>query len=112
MLQPRDYVVVVNVYFEVEDDKRFYVYQAVNFTHDFEDAPSKLDTELLFIFFALVVFTGSIVYFIGSFFLGSKRTRSVDRSSISSQPLEVQKEWIMHLEKPQSKKGKKLTNSS
>jgi len=112
MLQPRDYVVVVNVYFEVEDDKRLFIYQAVNFTHDFEDAPSKLDTEILFIFFALLLFGGGIVYFIGSFFVSSKKGRSVDRSSIFSQPLEVQKEWIMHLEKPQSKKGKKLSNSS
>jgi len=112
MLQPRDYVVVVNVYFEVEDDKRLFIYQAVNFTHDFEDAPSKLDTEILFILFALIVFAGGIVYFIGSFFMGSKRTRGIDRTTSSSQPLEVQKEWIMHLEKPQTKKGKKLSNSS
>ena len=56
----------------MEDDKRLFIYQAVNFTHDFEDAPSKLDTEILFIFFSLIVFAGGIVYFIGSFFLGSK----------------------------------------
>jgi translocon-associated protein subunit alpha len=108
MLQPRDYVVVVNVFFEDSKDNRPYYYQAVNITYDFFDAPTKLDTETLFIAVSLIGSFGFILYLLISYLFGGKKSRRVAPTERSAPILrtEVQEEWISHLQ-PQKKSQKR-----
>jgi len=114
LLQPRDYVVVANVYLEGEEDSKRYFYQALNFTHEFVDAPSKLDLETLFIIASLLSGVLFIFYFAYSFFFGGKKSRVVvsDRNITAISSGVVQQEWISHLEKPQKKNKNKVVSKS
>jgi hypothetical protein len=107
LLQPRDYVVVVNVYFEVQGESKRFFYQPVNLTHDFVDAPTKLDTETLFIAVSLVAALGFIAYLLFSFVFGGKKSRR-SPAGAGAQPVlkEVQAEWISHLQ-PKKKTPKR-----
>jgi len=108
LLQPRDYVVVVNVYFEIPHEQKRYVYQPVNLTHDFIDAPTKLDTETLFIALSLVTAVGFILYLLFTFLFGGKKSRrgQSDRG-VPITRTEVQEEWISHLQQPKKKAPKR-----
>jgi hypothetical protein len=111
MLQPRDYVVVVNVYFEDELNEKL-LYQAVNLTHDFIDAPAQLDTEILFIVFSLLSILGLVIYLIVNFCFGTKIRRTASERTPSLNQTEVREEWISHLQQPKKKSQKGKVSSS
>lgn len=110
MLQPRSYVVVTNVYFEGPRGRNF-MYQALNATHEFDDAPAKLDTQILFMIFSIVGLFGFIGYLIFSSIKTGKR-RAGGASGSASGKGEVKDEWLSHLTKGGKKKGGKLNKSN
>eukprot|EP00009_Paramoeba_aestuarina_P008605 CAMPEP_0201520738 /NCGR_PEP_ID=MMETSP0161_2-20130828/12438_1 /ASSEMBLY_ACC=CAM_ASM_000251 /TAXON_ID=180227 /ORGANISM="Neoparamoeba aestuarina, Strain SoJaBio B1-5/56/2" /LENGTH=287 /DNA_ID=CAMNT_0047919217 /DNA_START=45 /DNA_END=908 /DNA_ORIENTATION=+ len=109
MLQPRAYVVVTNVYFEAADGKH-YIFQALNATHDFDDAPAKLDTQILFMVFSIIGIFAFAVYMVFSSLKSGKRRGPAPKSNTVVGDGEVKDEWLSHLNQGKKKQGGKKRN--
>ena len=87
---------------------RHFVFQALNATHEFDDAPAKIDTQILFMVFSIIGIFAFVGYLIYSSIKSGKRRAIVSKSAAGDG--EVKGEWLSHLNQGGKKKGSKKRN--
>lgn len=103
MLHPGEYVLVGQIYFEVDD--LMHLNRFFNATVVLDEAYVAIDTQLLFIYASLIAIVCGVFYFISRFFTGKKTRRHIETGT-GTKNVKADEEWIEHLQ-PKKKSNKK-----